>query len=67
MVFLFLQPEPEKEFSIRLETPSIQSDTDTDGDGVPDWQEDVTNSDFLNASILNICTYSTKKELLHIP
>ena len=49
-LFLFLQPEPEKEFSIRLETPSIQSDTDTDGDGVPDWQEDVTNSDFLNAS-----------------
>ena len=34
--------------TVLLESPPIQSDTDTDGDGVPDWQEDVTDSDFLN-------------------
>ena len=53
-VLLFIVPrllqEKTTEPHVVLETHSIESDTDTDKDGVPDWLEDLTNSDSLDAS-----------------
>ena len=50
-VLLVFRPSGDDEPAVRLETYAAVSGTvDSDGDGVPNWLEEITDSDSLNAA-----------------